>query len=102
MDGRTDTGRRGHWAGAAMNLPRDRLAAFMLGWSRTSKRLLMVAADLVVVPASLWIAFVLKFDSLYAGLHRSLPFYVSAAAVSTLIFAGSGLYRSVVRFIGAR
>jgi len=85
-----------------MKLPRDRLVAFMLGWSRTSKRSLMVAADLVVVPTALWTAFVLKFDSLSAGLHQSLLFFVSAAAVGTLIFAGSGLYRSVVRFIGAR
>ncbi len=85
-----------------MNLPRDRLAAFMLGWSRSAKRVLMVAADLVVVPAALWTALALKFDSLSAGLHRSLLFYFGVAAASTLIFAGSGLYRSVVRFIGAR
>jgi FlaA1/EpsC-like NDP-sugar epimerase len=102
MTGRTESGRSRRWAGRAMKMPRDRLVALMLGWSRASKRTLMVAADLAVMPAALWAAFVLKFDSLSAGLHQSLLFYVSAAAVSTLIFAGSGLYRSVVRFIGVR
>jgi hypothetical protein len=29
-------------------------------------------------------------------------FYVGVAATGTLIFAGSGLYRAVVRFIGGR
>jgi len=62
----------------------------------------MFLADLVVVPTALWLAFALKFDSLAAGFERSGLFYIAVAGASTLIFAGSGLYRSVVRFIGAR
>ncbi len=62
----------------------------------------MFFADLVVVPAALWLAFALKFDSLAAGFNRSAFFYFAVAGASTLIFAGSGLYRTVVRFIGAR
>ena len=81
---------------------RNRLVAVMLGWPRPAKRLLMMAADLIVVPAALWAAFALKFDSLSEGLERNPFFYVGVAAASTLIFAGSGLYRTVVRFIGIR
>ncbi|MGH8249540.1 MAG: polysaccharide biosynthesis protein [Steroidobacteraceae bacterium] len=82
--------------------PRLRLVSLMLGWPRQAKRLLMVTADLVVIPAALWAAFALKFDSLFEGFDRSLLFYVGVTTVSTLIFAGSGLYRAVVRFIGVR
>ncbi len=82
--------------------PRNRLVSRMLGWPRPTKRFLMVLADLVVVPAALWMAFTLKFDSLAAGFNRNLLFYVGVAAASTLIFAFSGLYRAVVRFIGIR
>jgi FlaA1/EpsC-like NDP-sugar epimerase len=82
--------------------PRTRLVTRMLGWPRQAKRLLMVTADLIVIPSALWAAFALKFDSLFEGFERSLLFYVGVAAVSTLIFAGSGLYRAVVRFIGVR
>ena len=82
--------------------PRNRLVSRILGWPRPTKRFLMVLADLVVVPAALWMAFTLKFDSLAAGFNRNLLFYVGVAAASTLIFAFSGLYRAVVRFIGIR
>jgi FlaA1/EpsC-like NDP-sugar epimerase len=79
---------------------RNRVVASMLGWPRTAKRLTMVTADLIVVPAALWAAFALKFDSLSVGFERNLSFYVAVAASSTLIFAASGLYRAVVRYIG--
>jgi FlaA1/EpsC-like NDP-sugar epimerase len=81
---------------------RDRLADSMLGWPRPAKRVLMVTADLIVVPAALWAAFALKFDSLAVGFERSPYFYVAVAASSLLIFAASGLYRAVVRYIGMR
>jgi FlaA1/EpsC-like NDP-sugar epimerase len=81
---------------------RNRLVSRMLGWPRPTKRFLMLLADLIVVPAALWTAFALKFDSLTEGFARNPLFYLGVAAASTLIFAGSGLYRAVVRFIGAR
>ncbi len=85
-----------------MTSPRNRLVAYMLGWPRQTKRALMLMADLIVVPAALWFAFALKFDSLSEGFEHNRLFYFGVAAVSTLIFAGSGLYRAVVRFIGSR
>jgi FlaA1/EpsC-like NDP-sugar epimerase len=86
----------------ARSSPRNRLVRSLLGWPRPAKRFLMVTADLVVVPAALWTAFALKFDSWSEGFEQSLLFYVGVAATGTLIFAGSGLYRAVVRFIGGR
>ena len=87
---------------ATLSDPGNRLVTAMLAWPRQAKRLLMMAADLIVVPAALWAAFALKFDSLTEGLDRNALFYVGVAAASTLIFAASGLYRAVVRFIGIR
>jgi len=81
---------------------RHRVVSRVLGWPRQTKRLVMFFADLVVVPTALWLAFALKFDSLAAGFNRSAFFYFAVAGACTLIFAGSGLYRTVVRFIGAR
>ena len=87
---------------SATAFPRSRLVTSLLGWPRSTKRFLMVTADLVIVPAALWAAFALKFDSLSEGFERSLYFYIGVAASSTLIFAASGLYRAVVRYIGMR
>ncbi len=81
---------------------RNRYVAHVLGLPRQTKRLFMIVADLVVVPTALWMAFAVKFDSLSDGFERNPLFYFAVAAASTLIFAGSGLYRAVVRFIGAR
>jgi len=81
---------------------RNRLIDRILAWPRQTKQLVMFVADLVVVPAALWLAFALKSDSFANLFERNSLFYVAVAAASTLIFAGSGLYRSVVRFIGTR
>ena len=86
----------------ALSTPRNRLVSSILGWPRLAKRMLMVGADLVVVPSALWAAFVVKFDSFSAGLDSNPLLYIGVATASTLIFAGSGLYRAVVRFIGLR
>jgi FlaA1/EpsC-like NDP-sugar epimerase len=67
---------------------------------RPLKRAVMLAADAVSIPAALWLAFALKFDSLWDGLETSLWLYVAATTVSLLLFSAFGLYRSVVRYIG--
>jgi FlaA1/EpsC-like NDP-sugar epimerase len=64
------------------------------------KRAVMLAADALSIPAALWLAFVLKFDSLAGGLDSSSWLYVAATMVSLLLFSFFGLYRSVVRYIG--
>ena len=85
-----------------LSAPRSHLVTLVLGWPRPTKRLLMILADVAVVPAALWTAFALKFDSLSKGFEQNLLFYIGVAAAGTLIFAASGLYRAVVRFIGPR
>ncbi len=67
---------------------------------RPLKRAVMLAADTITIPAALWLAFVLKFDSLADGLESSPWVYLAATAVSLFLFFMFGLYRSVVRYIG--
>lgn len=88
--------------GNGLSVQRNRLVAFLLGWPRPAKRMAMVVADLVVVPLALWAAFALKYDSLIEGFTRNPWFYFGVAAASTAMFAASGLYRAIVRFIGIR
>ena len=69
---------------------------------RRAKRLIMVAADLLMIPMALWCATFLRFGSLLA--HKEVPIwlFVVAPLISVPIFAKLGLYRSVVRFMGSR
>ena len=77
------------------------LAAFLLKLSRPTKRVIMVAADAIMVPAALWIALSLKAE-------RPLPLQVHAdlllvmGACSLLIFSLLGLYRAVIRFMSPK
>ena len=68
---------------------------------RSVKRLIMVAADLVILPASFFIAFQLRtdFSTLSLGPH-AFPAVLATVFFSVWYFARIGLYRAVIRFIG--
>jgi FlaA1/EpsC-like NDP-sugar epimerase len=80
----------------------ERIVERLVRLSRARKRALMLAADAVFIPAALWSALVLKNDGLPHGLGASPWFYVAALLASIPIFVRLGLYRAVIRFIGAR
>ena len=80
----------------------QRLRSALLGFSRSNKRLLLIAIDLALLTLCLGAAFVLKFDSLAASLAVSPWLYVCAALSALLAFASLGLYRAVVRFMSFR
>mgnify|MGYP000166513426 CR=1 FL=1 len=76
------------------------LARRALDLSRPTKRVLMVLADLFVVPIALWSALVLKADSLWLPVAQ-LPVLLAVAAFSAIpVFVRFGLYRAVVRYFG--
>jgi FlaA1/EpsC-like NDP-sugar epimerase len=59
----------------------------------------MVAADAVMLPATLWAALALKYGNPDVPItHRELFLVATAAAI--VIFALLGLYRAIIRFIG--
>ena len=80
----------------------ERLRCRLSGLPRSGKYLVMMGADAVLVPAALWLAFALKYDSVTSGLDCSPWLYAGAVVTSLLIFAALRLYRSVVRYIGLR
>jgi FlaA1/EpsC-like NDP-sugar epimerase len=68
--------------------------------SRRSKRVIMVGADAVALPLSLWAALVLKFDRLEFSLADHWGLFLVGTASAILIFSMLGLYRAIIRFIG--
>lgn len=72
----------------------------LLGLPRGWKRLLMVVADLVMIPLALWSALVLKFESLSPELPGWPVLLAVSALTSVPIFTKLGLYRAVVRYFG--
>ena len=80
----------------------QRLRAQLVVLPRSTKRLLMVAVDLSLLTGCLWVAFLLKFDTLAAGLNASPWLYIWALASALTAFAALGLYRAVVRYTSFR
>jgi FlaA1/EpsC-like NDP-sugar epimerase len=68
--------------------------------SRRTKRLIMVSADAVMLPAALWAALGLKFDRLSFSLADHWDLFLVGTCAAILIFSVLGLYRAIIRFIG--
>ena len=80
----------------------ERLVAWAVGLPRPAKRAIMLAADGVMIPLALATALWLKNGNAPDGVVASPWLYVAALGVSIPIFIKLGLYRAVVRFLGAR
>ena len=68
--------------------------------SRRSKKLLMVAADLLAIPAALATAVCLRFGFEDSPFDRLGRFYLIALLSTIPVFVRIGLYRAVVRYVG--
>jgi FlaA1/EpsC-like NDP-sugar epimerase len=76
------------------------LANSLLALPRGAKRLIMVAADAVMLPFALWAALVLKFDRLSFDMAAYGDLFLVATVAALVIFAFLGLYRTIIRFMG--
>ncbi len=72
----------------------------ILNLPRHYKRLLMLAADILMVPLALWTAFALRFGTPDIDVVPFFILYVSALAIAIPAFIRLGLYRAVVRYMG--
>jgi FlaA1/EpsC-like NDP-sugar epimerase len=77
----------------------ERLIRWLIAMPRARKRALMLAADLIFIPAALWAAVALKLGRLPDGFSVTPWPYLLAVLVSVPVFVRLGLYRAVVRFI---
>jgi FlaA1/EpsC-like NDP-sugar epimerase len=68
--------------------------------SRSSKRLIMLIADMVMLPIALWTAFALRLGELQPDVAAYWWIFLAAPILSIPIFINIGLYRAVVRFMG--
>ncbi|WP_415893411.1 polysaccharide biosynthesis protein [Neptuniibacter sp. PT8_73] len=71
---------------------------------RNYKKALMVIADLLVLPLSLWSAYALRLADIWPHdfLLEALPLFILTPLLGVAIFIKLGLYRAVVRFMGVQ
>ncbi|RYF76266.1 MAG: polysaccharide biosynthesis protein, partial [Comamonadaceae bacterium] len=72
----------------------------ILGWSRAAKRLVVVAMDVCLGVAAMWLAFTLRLDTFHWPQGMQWLAYALAPALAFPIFAKLGLYRAIFRYTG--
>jgi len=72
----------------------------LISLPRAAKQLIMVAADVIMLPLCLWAAIALKQDRLAVSFATCGVIFLAAIASAVMTFWSLGLYRSVIRFIG--
>jgi FlaA1/EpsC-like NDP-sugar epimerase len=77
-------------------------AMFILSLSRRKKHILMIILDVILVPLSLWLAYVLRLSEWFWPSQNQLWFFFSSSIIALPVFINFGLYREVVRFIGSK
>ena len=68
--------------------------------SRWKKRMIMVFADLIMIPFSLWASFAMRHGSWLPELNDGVWLLLVAPMLSIPVFIKLGLYRAVIRFLG--
>ena len=72
----------------------------ILGWSRSAKRLVVVAMDLCLGLLAMWLAFTLRLETPHWPQGMQWLAYALAPALAFPIFAKLGLYRAIFRYTG--
>lgn len=80
----------------------DRIRASLLALPRRKKRLVQVLADVVLVWAALWLAFVVRLgiDEVANPVKDHYWLFLFAPVVSIPLFIRFGMYRAVMRYFG--
>ncbi|MEZ5854660.1 MAG: nucleoside-diphosphate sugar epimerase/dehydratase [Hyphomicrobiaceae bacterium] len=88
-------------AGSAARLQQQR--SWLLGQTRTFKRIVLMANDVVLLGLAAWASFSIRLTTLYTPPNLSLLLILLSAPIAGVgVFHFFGLYRLVTRFLGHR
>ena len=77
------------------------LVQSLLRLPRPTKRVVMLVADATMLPVTLWVSLVLKYDRLFA-IERYGHLLAATVVIGLSAFSLLGLYRAVIRFMGPK
>lgn len=81
-------------------MPLHKSLSVLLALSRNSKRLVVIALDVMLSVISVWLAFYLRIDQLNLPQAHQIYVYLIAPALAIPIFIKFGLYRAIFRYTG--
>jgi FlaA1/EpsC-like NDP-sugar epimerase len=80
----------------------ERFVKWVVELPRARKRLLMLAVDVVCLPAALWCANTLRLGTVHHATSAQAGLYATALISAVMVFSRLGLYRAVIRYIGPK
>lgn len=72
----------------------------VLAWPRSTKRLAVIALDVVLAVVATWVAYALRLDNTYYPVGQQWWVYGVAPLLAIPIFIRLGLYRAIFRYTG--
>ncbi|VTU38014.1 polysaccharide biosynthesis protein [Variovorax sp. RA8] len=72
----------------------------ILSWSRSRKRMVVMALDAVLALIAMWLAFTLRLDTLHWPGGAEWVAYAVAPALALSVFLRLGLYKAIFRYTG--
>lgn len=76
------------------------ISHWFLGRTRKTKRTITLVIDFISVIAALWIAFSLRYSTLYLPEDGQWWIFLLAPVIAVPVFIRLGLYRAIVRYLG--
>ena len=78
------------------------ISHWFLGRTRKTKRTITLIIDFISVILALWLAFSLRYSTLYYPGNEQCWVFLLAPAIAIPIFIKFGLYRAIVRYLGMK
>lgn len=72
------------------------------GYSRNTKKLILVVIDFIALPVALWAGYALRLGELWPKIISDEWLFVAAPLIAVPIFIRMGLYRAVLRYVGSK
>ena len=76
------------------------LSSKILNFRRSTKRIIVLLADLLLLPLALWASFSLRLGEFYLPTGEVIYLFLAVPVIAIPIFVRFGLYRAVIRYIG--
>jgi FlaA1/EpsC-like NDP-sugar epimerase len=76
------------------------LISHLIKLPRIQKQIFIAIVDVGSVELTLWLAFVLRLDTVFVPQDATIWLFLAAPLIAILVFARFGLYQSVIRYLG--
>jgi FlaA1/EpsC-like NDP-sugar epimerase len=72
----------------------------ILNYRRSTKRIIVLLVDLLLLPLALWASFSLRLDVFYMPDEKVVHLFLAIPFIAIPIFVYFGLYRAIIRYMG--